>query len=158
MKFTTHKGDPRTVIQVSLTAIFTTRIVCSHLDGVLKDCVKLEVSHSLLACRVGVGGRGLLVLSVGGGVRDRGRGCAGIFSCCSLFWVLQWFGATARRTAVKTAQCLLPSSVETRSACPAVIYAAKTSRVKKLCSLVSYMPLGTIPGGPLSRVCACSAL
>ena len=73
IKFTTHRGDPRTVIQVSLMLIFTTRIVCSHRDGVLNDCVKLEVSHSLLACRVGVGGRGLLVLSVGGGVRERGR-------------------------------------------------------------------------------------
>ena len=93
MKFTTHRGDPRTVIHVSLRVIFTTNIVCSHLDGVLKDCVKLEVSHSLLACRVGVGGNGLLVLSVGGGVRERGRCCAGIFSSCSLFWVLQWFGA-----------------------------------------------------------------
>ncbi len=93
MRFTTHRGDPRTVIHVSLMLIFTTNIVCSHLDGVLKDCVKLEVSHSLLACRVGVGGRGLLVLSVGGGVRDRGRCWAGIFSSCCLFWVLQWFGA-----------------------------------------------------------------
>ncbi len=73
MKFTTHKGDPRTVIHVSLRVIFTTKIVCSHRDGVLKDCVKLEVSQRRLACRVGVGGRGLLVLSVGGGVRDRGR-------------------------------------------------------------------------------------
>ncbi len=93
MKFTTHRGDPRTVIHVSLMLIFTTNIVCSHLDGVLKDCVKLEVSQRRLACRVGVGGRGLLVLSVGGGVRERGRCCAGIFSSCSLFWVLQWFGA-----------------------------------------------------------------
>ena len=75
MKFTTHRGDPRTVIHVSLMLIFTTNIVCSHLDGVLKDCVKLEVSHSLLACRVGVGGNGLFVLSVGGGVRERGRCC-----------------------------------------------------------------------------------
>ena len=73
IKFTTHRGDPRTVIHVSLMLIFTTRIVCSHLDGVLKDWVSEDVSHSLLACRVGVGGRGLLVLSVGGGVRDRGR-------------------------------------------------------------------------------------
>ena len=73
MKFTTHRGEPRTVIQVSLKAIFTTNIVCSHLDGVLNDCVRLDVSHSLLACRVGVGGNGLFVLSVGGGVRDRGR-------------------------------------------------------------------------------------
>ena len=88
IKFTTHRGDPRTVIQVSLTAIFTTNIVCSHLDGVLKDCVKLEVSQRRLACRVGVGGRGLLVLSVGGGVRERGRCWAGI-------WVLV-FGASAR--------------------------------------------------------------
>ena len=78
MKFTTHRGDPRTVIHVSLMLILTTRIVCSHLDGVLKDCVKLEVSHSLLAWRVGVGGNGLLVLSVGGGVRERGRCWAGM--------------------------------------------------------------------------------
>ena len=85
MKFTTHRGDPRTVIQVSLTAIFTTKIVCSHLDGVLNDCVKLEVSQRRLAWRVGVGGMELLVRSVGGGVRDRGRGCAGIFSSCSFF-------------------------------------------------------------------------
>ena len=75
MKFTTHRGDPRTVIHVSLMLIFTTRIVCSHLDGVLKDWVSEDVSHSLLACRVGVGGNGLLVLSVGGGVRERGRCC-----------------------------------------------------------------------------------
>ena len=93
MKFTTHNGEPRTVIHVSLMLIFTTNIVCSHLDGVLKDCVKLEVSQRRLACRVGVGGNGLFVLSVGGGVRERGRCCAGIFSSCSLFWVLQWFGA-----------------------------------------------------------------
>ena len=93
MKFTTHRGDPRTVIHVSLMLIFTTRIVCSHLDGVLNDCVKLEVSQRRLACRVGVGGNRLFVLSVGGGVRDRGRCWAGIFSSCSLFWVLQWFGA-----------------------------------------------------------------
>ncbi len=73
MKFTTHRGDPRTVIQVSLTAIFTTNIVCSHLDGVLKDCVRLDVSQRRLAWRVGVGGNGFFVLSVGGGVRDRGR-------------------------------------------------------------------------------------
>ena len=82
IKFTTHRGDPRTVIHVSLRVIFTTRIVCSHLDGVLKDWVSEDVSHSLLACRVGVGGRGLLVLSVGGGVRDRGRGWAGIWVTC----------------------------------------------------------------------------
>ena len=81
MKFTTHNGEPRTVIHVSLMLIFTTNIVCSHRDGVLKDCVKLEVSQRRLAWRVGVGGRGLLVLSVGGGVRERGRCCAGIFSC-----------------------------------------------------------------------------
>jgi len=81
MKFTTHRGDPRTVIHVSLMLILTTRIVCSHLDGVLKDCVRLDVSQRRLACRVGVGGNGLLVLSVGGGVRDRGRCWAGIFSC-----------------------------------------------------------------------------
>ena len=74
--------------------IFTTNLVCSQRDGVLNDCVKLEVSHSLLAWRVGVGGNGFFVLSVGGGVRERGRGCAGIFSACCLFWVLQWFGAT----------------------------------------------------------------
>ena len=82
IKFTTHRGDPRTVIHVSLRVIFTTRIVCSHRDGVLKDCVKLEVSHSLLAWRVGVGGNGLLVLSVGGGVRERGRCWAGIWVTC----------------------------------------------------------------------------
>ena len=76
--------------------IFTTNFVCSHLDGVLKDRVRLDVSHSLLAWRVGVGGMELLVLSVGGGVRERGRGCAGIFSLLP-FLVLQWFGATARR-------------------------------------------------------------
>ena len=85
IKFTTHRGDPRTVIHVSLKVIFTTRIVCSHLDGVLKDCVKLEVSQRRLACRVGVGGNGLFVLSVGGGVRDRGRGCAGIFLLAAFF-------------------------------------------------------------------------
>lgn len=61
--------------------IFTTNFVCSHREGVLNDCVRLDVSHSLLAWRVGVGGMELLVRSVGGGVRDRGRGCAGIFSC-----------------------------------------------------------------------------
>ena len=94
MKFTTHRGDPRTVIHVSLTAIFTTKIVCSHRDGVLKDCVKLEVSQRRLACRVGVGGRGLLVLSVGGGVRDRGR-------CCVVGMVLGF--AAARRTALEMA-------------------------------------------------------
>ena len=82
MKFTTHRGDPRTVIQVSLMLIFTTNIVCSHLDGVLKDCVKLEVSQRRLACRVGVGGNGLFVLSVGGGVRERGRCWAGIWVTC----------------------------------------------------------------------------
>ena len=82
IKFTTHRGDPRTVIHVSLKVIFTTKIVCSHLDGVLKDCVKLEVSQRRLAWRVGVGGRGLLVLSVGGGVRERGRCWAGIWVTC----------------------------------------------------------------------------
>ena len=87
IKFTTHNGEPRTVIHVSLMLILTTSIVCSHRDGVLKDCVKLDVSQRRLACRVGVGGRGLLVLSVGGGVRDRGRCWAGI-------WVV--FGASAR--------------------------------------------------------------
>ena len=74
--------------------IFTTNFVCSHRDGVLNDCVRLDVSQRRLAWRVGVGGMELLVLSVGGGVRDRGRGCAGIFLACCLFWVLQWFGAT----------------------------------------------------------------
>ena len=73
IKFTTHRGDPRTVIHVSLNVIFTTNIVCSHLDGVLKDCVRLDVSQRRLAWRVGVGGNGLFVLSVGGGVRERGR-------------------------------------------------------------------------------------
>ena len=82
IKFTTHNGEPRTVIHVSLNVIFTTRIVCSHRDGVLKDCVKLEVSHSLLAWRVGVGGNGLFVLSVGGGVRER----AGMVLGLSLVW------------------------------------------------------------------------
>ena len=66
--------------------IFTTNFVCSHLDGVLKDCVSEDVSQRRRACRVGVGGMELLVRSVGGGVRDRGRGCAGIFSACCLFW------------------------------------------------------------------------
>ena len=87
MKFTTQSGDPRTVIHVSLMLIFTTKIVCSHRDGVLNDCVSEDVSHSLRACRVGVGGMELLVRSVGGGVRDRGRCCAGIFSSCSFFQV-----------------------------------------------------------------------
>ena len=73
MKFTTHNGEPRTVIHVSLMLIFTTNIVCSHRDGVLNDCVSEDVSQRRLAWRVGVGGRGLLVLSVGGGVRERGR-------------------------------------------------------------------------------------
>ena len=98
MKFTTHRGDPRTVIHVSLTAIFTTKIVCSHLDGVLNDCVSEDVSHSLLAWRVGVGGMELLVLSVGGGVRDRGRGCDGIFSCLLPFlgFAVVWCNGSAR--------------------------------------------------------------
>ena len=112
MKFTTHKGDPRTVIHVSLTAIFTTRIVCSHLDGVLNDCVKLEVSQRRLAWRVGVGGRGLLVLSVGGGVRERGRCWAGM--------VLGF--AAARRTALKVAAGALAGcqlAFTTDSTCPA---------------------------------------
>ena len=61
--------------------ILTTNLVCSQRDGVLNDCVRLDVSQSLLAWRVGVGGNGFFVLSVGGGVRERGRGCAGIFSC-----------------------------------------------------------------------------
>ena len=61
--------------------IFTTNFVCSHLDGVLNDCVRLDVSHSLLAWRVGVGGMELLVRSVGGGVRERGR----IFSSAAFF-------------------------------------------------------------------------
>ena len=77
--------------------IFTTNFVCSHRDGVLNDCVRLDVSQRRLAWRVGVGGNGFFVLSVGGGVRDRGRGCAGIFSCLLFFWVLQWFGAIAAR-------------------------------------------------------------
>ena len=87
--------------------IFTTKIVCSHRDGVLKDCVRLDVSHSLLAWRVGVGGMELLVLSVGGGVRDRGRGCAGIFSSCGLFGVcsglVQLLGASSKNGAVLAA-------------------------------------------------------
>jgi hypothetical protein len=61
--------------------ILTTNFVCSHLDGVLKDCVSEDVSQRRLAWRVGVGGMELLVLSVGGGVRERGRCCDGIFSC-----------------------------------------------------------------------------
>ena len=61
--------------------ILTTNFVCSHLDGVLNDCVRLDVSQRRLAWRVGVGGNEFFVLSVGGGVRDRGRGCDGIFSC-----------------------------------------------------------------------------
>ena len=81
MKFTTQSGDPRTVIHVSLKAILTTKIVCSQRDGVLNDCVRLDVSQRRLACRVGVGGMELLVLSVGGGVRDRGR----IFSAAAFF-------------------------------------------------------------------------
>jgi len=76
--------------------ILTTNFVCSHLDGVLNDCVRLDVSQRRLAWRVGVGGNWLFILSVGGGVRERGRGCDGIFSSCCLFWVLQWFGASAR--------------------------------------------------------------
>ena len=109
MKFTTHKGDPRTVIQVSLTAIFTTNIVCSHLDGVLKDCVRLDVSQRRLACRVGVGGRGLLVLSVGGGVRER----AGMVLGLSLVW---------RKRSVKMAAGALSGcqlAFTTDSTCPA---------------------------------------
>jgi len=75
--------------------IFTTNLVCSHLDGVLKDWVRLDVSQRRLAWRVGVGGMEPLVRSVGGGVRERGRGCAGIFSCLLLFG----FFASARRAA-----------------------------------------------------------
>ena len=111
MKFTTHRGDPRTVIHVSLTAIFTTNIVCSHLDGVLEDCVKLEVSQRRLACRVGVGGNGLFVLSVGGGVRERGRCWAGMV-----------LGFAARRTALKVAAGALSGcqlAFTTDSTCPA---------------------------------------
>lgn len=111
IKFTTHNGEPRTVIHVSLNVIFTTRIVCSHRDGVLKDCVKLEVSQRRLACRVGVGGRGLLVLSVGGGVRDRGRCWAGMV-----------LGFAARRTALKVAAGALSGcqlAFTTDSTCPA---------------------------------------
>ena len=110
IKFTTHNGEPRTVIHVSLNVIFTTRIVCSHRDGVLKDCVRLDVSHSLLAWRVGVGGRGLLVLSVGGGVRDRGR------------WAGMVLGFAARRTALKVAAGALSGcqlAFTTDSTCPA---------------------------------------
>jgi hypothetical protein len=66
--------------------IFTTNFVCSHLDGVLKDCVRLDVSQRRLAWRVGVGGMELLVRSVGGGVRDRGRGCAGMVLGFALVW------------------------------------------------------------------------
>ena len=66
--------------------IFTTNFVCSHREGVLNDCVRLDVSHSLLAWRVGVGGMELLVRSVGGGVRDRGRGCAGMVLGFALVW------------------------------------------------------------------------
>ena len=54
--------------------ILTTNFVCSHRDGVLNDCVRLDVSQRRLAWRVGVGGMEPLVLSVGGGVRERGRG------------------------------------------------------------------------------------
>ena len=66
--------------------IFTTKIVCSHRDGVLNDCVRLDVSQRRLAWRVGVGGMELLVLSVGGGVRDRGRGCDGMVLGFALVW------------------------------------------------------------------------
>ena len=66
--------------------IFTTNFVCSHLDGVLNDCVRLDVSQRRLAWRVGVGGMELLVRSVGGGVRDRGRGCAGMVLGFALVW------------------------------------------------------------------------
>ena len=87
--------------------IFTTNFVCSHREGVLNDCVRLDVSHSLLAWRVGVGGMELLVLSVGGGVRERGRGCAGIFSSCSFFWfcsgLVQLLGASSKNGAVLAA-------------------------------------------------------
>ena len=62
--------------------ILTTKIVCSHLEGVLKDCVRLDVSQRRLAWRVGVGGNGLFVLSVGGGVRER----AGMVLGLSLVW------------------------------------------------------------------------
>ena len=66
--------------------ILTTNFVCSHRDGVLKDCVSEDVSQRRRAWRVGVGGNVFFVLSVGGGVRDRGRGWAGIFSCLLPFW------------------------------------------------------------------------
>ena len=91
MKLTNHKGDPRTVIHVSLMLIFTTNFVCSHREGVLNDCVRLDVSQRRLAWRVGVGGNEFFVLSVGGGVRDRGRGCAGMFSCLLPFLGFETF-------------------------------------------------------------------
>ena len=103
IKFTTHNGEPRTVIHVSLMLIFTTNIVCSHLDGVLKDCVKLEVSQRRLACRVGVGGNGLFVLSVGGGVRDRGRCWAGMV--CKQF-LRRRAGVPLRRAGLGFLACL----------------------------------------------------
>ena len=87
--------------------IFTTNMVCSHLDGVLKDWVSEDVSQRRLAWRVGVGGMELLVRSVGGGVRDRGRGCDGIFSCFAFFGfcsgLVQLLGASSKNGAVLAA-------------------------------------------------------
>ena len=83
--------------------ILTTNFVCSHRDGVLNDCVRLDVSQRRLAWRVGVGGMEPLVLSVGGGVRDRGRifSAAAFFGFCS--GLVQLLGASSKNGAVLAA-------------------------------------------------------